>query len=80
MKESLTVNSFCVISDRTRTKNFASLYVGVPIAERISLNGGNPFIRRLCTCKSVNLSMFYLWRGIVESLEWHCTRTYLTLH
>ena len=49
MKESLTVNSFCVISDRTGTKNFASLYVGVPIAERIGLNGGNPFIRGLCT-------------------------------
>ena len=48
MKESLTVNSFQVISDRTGTKNFANLYVGVPIAERISLNGGNPFIRGLC--------------------------------
>ena len=35
MKESLTVNSFCVTSDRTETKNFASLYVGVPISERI---------------------------------------------
>ena len=30
MKESLTVNSFCVISDRTGTKDFASVYVGVP--------------------------------------------------
>ena len=49
MKESVTVNSFCVTSDRTGTKNFASLYVGVPIAERISLNGGNPFRRGLCT-------------------------------
>ena len=49
MKESLIVNSFCVISYRRGTKNFASLYVGVPIAERIGLNGGNPFIRGLCT-------------------------------
>ena len=49
VKESVTVNSFCVTSDRTGTKNFASLYVGVPIAERISLNGGNPFRRGLCT-------------------------------
>ena len=48
MKESFTVNSSCVISDRTGTKNFASLYVGVPIAERIGPNGGNPFIRGLC--------------------------------
>ena len=45
MKESLTVNSFCVISDSMGTKNFASVYVGEPIAERIGLNGGNPFIR-----------------------------------
>ena len=45
VKESFTVNSFCVISDRTGTKHFASLYVGVPIAERIGLNGGNPFIK-----------------------------------
>ena len=30
------------------TKNFASLYVGVPIAERMGLNGGNPFLRGLC--------------------------------
>ena len=49
MKEFFTVNSFCVISDRTRTKNFASLYVGVPIAKRIGLNGGNSFIMGLCT-------------------------------
>ena len=44
MKESFTVNSFCVILDRTGTKNFASFYVGVPITERIGLNGGNSFI------------------------------------
>ena len=49
MKESLTVNSFSVISDRTETKSFASLYVRVLIAERVGLNGGNPFIRGLCT-------------------------------
>ena len=44
-----TVNSFCVISDRMGTKNFASFYVGVPIAERIGLNGGSPFLWGLCT-------------------------------
>ena len=49
VKESLTVNWFCVTSDRTAAKFFASLYVGIPIAERIGLNGGNPFIRGLCT-------------------------------
>ena len=31
------------------TKNFSSLHVAVPIAERIGLNGGNPFIRGLHT-------------------------------
>ena len=45
MKESLTVNSFCVILDRKENKNFASLYVGVPIAERIGLNSVNPLIK-----------------------------------
>ena len=49
MKESLTVNSFCVTLDRMGTKNFANLYVGVPIAERIGLNGINPFLRGLCS-------------------------------
>ena len=36
------------MSDRTGTQNFASFYFAVPIAERIGLNGGNPFIRALC--------------------------------
>ena len=49
VKEYLSVKLFCVISDRTRTKNFASLYVGVPIAERMCLNGDNPFLSDLCT-------------------------------
>ena len=31
------------------TKNFGSLYVGVPIAEIIGLNGDNPFTRGFCT-------------------------------
>ena len=31
------------------TKKFASFYVGIPIAERVVLNGCNPFLRRLCT-------------------------------
>ena len=46
-KESFTVNWFCVTSDRTPTKSFASFYVGIPVAERIDLNGGNPFIKSL---------------------------------
>ena len=49
VKKSFTVNSFWVISDRIGTKNFASLYVGVPISEKIGLNVGNPFIMVLCT-------------------------------
>ena len=49
MKKSLTVNLICVISDKIGTKNFASLYVRVPIAQRIGLNGGSPFIRGLHT-------------------------------
>ena len=48
VKESLTVNSLCVISDRMENKNLASLYVGVPIAERIGMNGSNPIIKGLC--------------------------------
>ena len=58
MKESFTVNSLCVISDRTGTKNFASLYVGVPITERIGINGGNPFIMGLCTLADAHHMMF----------------------
>ena len=49
MKKSLTVNSFCVISGRTGTTSFACFYVEVAITKRIGLNGGNPFIRGLCT-------------------------------
>ena len=49
MKVSSTINLFCVISDRTGTKNFASLYVGVSIAERMVMNGVNPVLRGLCT-------------------------------
>ena len=49
MKESLTVNSFCVISEGTGNKSFPNLYAGVPIAERMGRNGGNPFLRDLCT-------------------------------
>ena len=30
-------------------QNFDSLYLGVPIAERIGLNGGSLFLRGLCT-------------------------------
>ena len=48
MKESLTVNSFGVISDRIGTTNFASLCVGV-LAERMGLNVGNPILKGLCT-------------------------------
>ena len=47
VKESFTVNWFCVTSDRTATKSFASFYVGIPVAERIDLNDGNPLIKSL---------------------------------
>ena len=49
VKKSLTVNLFCVISDRTGTKTFASLYAGVSVAERIGLNGGIHLRNGLCT-------------------------------
>ena len=45
VKKSLTLNSFCNVSDRTGTKNITNLYVGVPIAERMNLNGGILFLR-----------------------------------
>ena len=31
------------------SKNFTGLYVGVPAAEKIGLNDGNPFLRGFCT-------------------------------
>ena len=31
------------------TKNFANMIVGVPISETMGFNGGNPFLRGLCT-------------------------------
>ena len=48
MKESLTVNSICIISDRMSTKNFASLYARMSITDRMDLNGGNPLLRASC--------------------------------
>ena len=36
-----------VISDRMGTKNFVSLYVGVPVAGKMDLSSGNPFLRGL---------------------------------
>ena len=41
-KVSLTVNSLDVLEFILGTKNFAILYDGVPIAERMSLKGGHP--------------------------------------
>ena len=49
VKECRTVNSFCVISDDTGTKNFTSLQLEVPRAERMSLNGSKPFLGGLYT-------------------------------
>ena len=43
----METSSFCVLSDRMETKRFASFYVGMPTAEKIGLNGGNPFLRGL---------------------------------
>ena len=49
VKKSLTVNLFCVISDRMGTKTFASLYAGVSVPERIGINGGIHLRKGLCT-------------------------------
>ena len=40
--ESLTVNSLDVKGAKMGTKNLASLYAGVPIADKIGRNGGQP--------------------------------------
>lgn len=47
-KESLTVNSFYVISDKMGTKKFTNLEAMVPITKRIGLNAGNSVERSLC--------------------------------
>ena len=41
--------SWTKVVKRTGLKNFANFYVGVPIAERMGLSGGDPFLRGLCT-------------------------------
>ena len=48
MEKSWTVNSFCVTSDKMGTKNFSILFLGVPIAEIMDLNGVNLFLRGSC--------------------------------
>ena len=48
---SLTANSTDVIEFILGTKNFAILYDGVPIAERMDLNRGHVSTRFLCTLK-----------------------------
>ena len=49
MKASLTVYSLVVRGSSTGTKNFASLYVGVPMADKIGLKDGRPSIKILWT-------------------------------
>ena len=44
MKESLIVYSLVVRGSSIGTKNFASLYVGVPIADKIGLKDGRPSV------------------------------------
>ena len=51
-KESFTVNSLNVIEENLGTKNFASLYLGVPTAESIGLNRGQTLVMSLCTLQS----------------------------
>ena len=47
--ESWTVNSLTVKGDKIGTKNFARLYVGVPIADKMSRKEGQLSIIGLCT-------------------------------
>ena len=47
--ETVTVYSFWVKGVKNGSKNFASLYVGVPIAYKIGWKGGRPFLISLCT-------------------------------
>ena len=44
-----SVYSFWVKVVKNGSKNFASLYVGVPIAYKIGWKGGRPFLISLCT-------------------------------
>ena len=44
VKESLIVYSVVVRSSSTGTKNFARLYVGVPMADKIGLKDGSPSV------------------------------------
>ena len=48
-KVSLTMNSLDVIESILGTKNFAILYDGVPIAEKMGLKGGHLSTMFLCT-------------------------------
>ena len=47
--ESWTVNSLTVKSDKIGTKNFARLYVGVPIADKMGQKEGQLSMVGLCT-------------------------------
>ena len=49
MKESLIVHSLVVRGSSIGTKNFASLYVGVPMADKIGLKDGRPSVTILRT-------------------------------
>ena len=52
-KESFTVSSLYVIEESLRTKNFVSLWLGVPIAEIIGLNGGQTLVMAFYFTKSI---------------------------
>ena len=47
--ESWTVNSLTVKGDKIGTKNFARLYVGVPIADKMGRKEGQLSMIGLCT-------------------------------
>ena len=49
VKESLIVHWLVVSDFSTGTKNFASFYVGVPMADKIGLKDGRPYVTILQT-------------------------------
>ena len=51
-KESFTANSLNVSEEIRGTRTFASLLLGVPIADSISLNGRKTSVIVLCTLQS----------------------------
>ena len=58
-KESFTVSSLYVTEESLGTKNFVRLWLGVPIAESIGLNGGQTLVMAFYFTKSKIKFMIY---------------------